>query len=65
MPDRSTSYPCCISALGEFRRSWLHDPHAANVISCLIKIKIIPLPYRRLTRDNFQEAWPEAPYWIA
>jgi len=27
---RSTSYPCCISTLGEFRRSWPYVPHRSQ-----------------------------------
>jgi len=26
---RITSYPCCVSTLGEFRRSWPYSPHPA------------------------------------
>lgn len=27
----TTSYPCCISALGEFEGSWSYDPHGRKI----------------------------------
>jgi len=29
-PHRSTFYPCCVSTLGEFERSWSNGPHQSQ-----------------------------------
>lgn len=31
---RSTPYPCCVSALGGFRRSWSCDAHRSAKVAC-------------------------------
>lgn len=38
MPTATTSYPCCVSALGGFRRSWLHAAHRGAKISLFLKL---------------------------
>ena len=40
----TTSYPCCVSTLGEFKGSWLYDPHRPQRYIILLESKAINYP---------------------
>lgn len=35
---RSTPYPCCVSTLGGFRRSWSCDAHRSAKVRCVFEM---------------------------